>query len=335
MPTPLSARSFRHAKMSRRLPPLLTLRAFEAAARHMSFTLAAAEMHLTQGAISRQVRSLEEFLGHKVFERHTRKIALTPMGEDYHRAVRQALDDIEQATERVRRNAERVIVTLNVLPTLGSLWLMGILSRFTIQHPSIDIRLVSSIHPVNFEMNDTDIALRVGRLPGQKYTARQPRIELVMASAWNNLCADKLFDDVLVPVASRSLLASGPIREPRDVLQHTLIHTASRRCAWNDWLGLHGLAVPETVQPMDFGHFFMGIRAAKDGKGVAILPSVVAKCLLDDNNLVAPLPGNVPSAGSYYLLTRESQRQDPAIRAVCDWLQEEAQALNARPLRLD
>ena len=318
--------------MPRRLPPLLTLRAFEAAARHMSFTLAAAEMHLTQGAISRQVRSLEEFLGHRLFERHTRRIALTRLGEEYHRAVQQALDDIEQATERVRRDTDRVIVTLNVLPTLGLLWLMGILSRFTILHPSIDIRLVSSIHPVNFEMDDVDIALRVGRLPGAQYEARQPRIELTMASSWNKIAAEKLFDDVLVPVASYALAAQHPVVRPEDVLQHQLIHTASRRHAWHDWLGLHGLEAPEPIEALDFGHFFMAIRAAKDGKGVAILPQIIASCLAGDPDLVTLLPNEVPSAGGYYLLTRESQRNETAIRTVCDWLRTEADALAVKRL---
>lgn len=313
--------------MFRRTPPLLALRAFEAAARHLSFTLAAAEMHLTQGAISRQVRTLEEFLGQKLFERYTRRIALTPTGEEYYRAIQQALSDIEFATDRARREADHVIITLNVLPTLGSLWLMSILSRFTVEHPHIEIRLVSSIHPVNFDANDADIAIRVGRLPGKTYASSQPRIELEMMANWKGISADFLFPDVLVPVVSPRLMHElGVIKYAADVLRYPLIHTASRRYAWADWLQYHGLALPEQSGPPDFGHFFMAIRAAADGKGIAILPEVIARHLIGGTSLVVPLSERVPSAGNYYLLTRESRRHDEAaIKCVCDWLLAESE----------
>ncbi|MFK0376979.1 LysR substrate-binding domain-containing protein [Pandoraea sp. NPDC090278] len=313
--------------MSYRLPPLLALRAFEASTRHLSFTKAGEELHLTQGAISRQIRLLESFLGQKLFVRLTRKIEMTPAGLEYFRSIQQALDIISAATRRTIRDTHRV-VTLDVLPTLATCWLMPRLAQFTESHRDIEVRLISSIDPVNLHGEKVDVAIRVGKVPGQRYDRRAPRIDLDMTENWKKVYVEPLFADILVPVVSRHLLdAVGPIDQPSDLLQYRLINTASRRHAWPDWLALHGLRVPDDDTPLDFGHFFITLQAVRDSKGVALVPKVVLENYEWRDELVVPLPVEVPSAGAYHLLTREGAQEDEAIRQLCDWLIDEASRL--------
>lgn len=310
--------------MNYRLPPLLALRAFEASTRHLSFTKAGEELHLTQGAISRQIRLLESFLGLKLFVRLTRKIEMTPAGLEYYRSVQEALDIISAATRRAVRDTHRVI-TLDVLPTLATCWLMPRLAQFTEAYRDIEVRLISSIDPVNLHSEEVDVAIRVGRIPGQRHDRQAPRIDLDMTEHWNGVYVEQLFQDILVPVVSPRLVESvGPINSPEDLLRYRLINTASRRHAWSDWLAVYGLRVPVDSNPLDFGHFFMTLQAARDAKGVAIVPQVLLENYEGRDELIAPLPGEVPSAGAYYLLMHEGAREDQAIRQLCDWLMQEA-----------
>ncbi|MEO7007866.1 MAG: LysR substrate-binding domain-containing protein [Caldimonas sp.] len=316
---------------SRSSPPVLALRAFEAAARNLSFTGAAVELHLTQGAISRQIRILEEFLGRKLFDRFVRRVELTSVGQEYYLEIQQALLDIERATQRAMGSSGRATLTLSVMPTLAASWLMPKLARFVEVHPHVDIRLITSIEPVNFRSTEIDVAIRVGRLPGEVYRKEQPRIDLEMVSSWKGVGAEYLLPDVLVPVMSRKLLARGPqILVPRDLLHYPLLHTASRKHAWGDWLAAHDVALPDSADTLDFGHFFMGLRAAQGGKGIAIVPSIVLQDIADTDEMVCPLPGDVHSAGSYYLLTRESKAKDSSVSILRAWLMSEASKVASR-----
>jgi LysR family glycine cleavage system transcriptional activator len=306
--------------MNYRLPPLLALRAFESSARHLSFTKAGTELHLTQGAISRQIRVLESFLGLKLFVRLTRKIEMTPVGYEYFQSVQDALGIISNATRRAVRDTHRVI-TLDVLPTLATQWLMPRLIEFTESHRDIEVRLTSSIEPADLHSEEVDIAIRVGKIPGQHHERRAPRIDLDMTKNWRDVYVEQLFPDVLIPVVSPRLVdAVGPINAPVDLLRYRLINTATRRHAWSDWLALYGLRPPADSSGLDFGHFFMAVQAARDAKGVALVPQVLLGNYEGRDELLAPLPGEVPSAGSYCLLMREGALEDPAIRGLRDWL---------------
>lgn len=309
----------------RTMPPAVALRAFEAAARNNSFTLAAAELFLTQGAISRQIRILEEFIGKKLFERFTRRVALTAVGKEYYLDVQRALRDIERATVKAMGTAGRAILTVSVLPTMGASWLMPKLARFVESNPDIDIRLLTSIEPANLQSGDVDAAIRVGCLPGASYGHEHPRIELDMVTGWKGVRAEYLLPDVLVPVMSRKLLMQGAaIARPADLLQYPLIHTASRKYAWGDWLGAHGVALSDKGHTLDFGHFFMGLKAAADGHGIAIVPSVLLPDISSTGELVCPLPADIRSAGNYYLLTRDAGSPDSPTGKFRDWLTDEA-----------
>jgi LysR family glycine cleavage system transcriptional activator len=317
---------------TRSSPPALALRAFEAAARNLSFTAAAVELHLTQGAISRQIRILEEFLGRKLFYRFIRRVELTPVGHDYYLEIQQALADIERATQRAIGSQGRATLTLSVMPTLAASWLMPRLGGFVESHPDVDIRLITSIEPVNFQSTEIDVAVRVGRLPGSTYRPEQPRIDLEMVTTWRGVVAEYLLPDVLVPVMSRTLLAQGPpIAAPADLLAYPLLHTASRKHAWGDWLAAHGVALPGGGEGLDFGHFFMGLRAAQSGKGIAIVPSILVSDSDSDGDLVCPLPADVESAGSYYVLTREARSKEAFVSALRAWLMAEASQVRGGP----
>lgn len=319
--------------MPHRYPPLLALRAFEAAGRHLSFTTAASELCLTQGAISRQVRHLEDFLQQKLFLRLTRRVELTDVGREYLEAVQQALGVVEAATRKCLNDEHRVL-TIDVLPTLGAFWLMPRLAHFSNAHPNIEVRLITSIEPANLQNKEVDMAIRVGRLPGRRYLASCPRVDLQLAAYWQGVDVEPLFDDVLVPVMSRKLAKQGaPISKPQDLLQFRLINNATRKSAWRDWLASQGIKDFDVNTSLDYGHFFMTLQAAKEGQGIALIPQAIFENISPDDGLFCPIYAGVPSAGEYYLLTKESTKDDPAIVAMHQWLLSEAAELSARMRR--
>lgn len=308
----------------RRLPPLNALRGFDAAARHLSFTKAAEELNLTQGAVSRQVKELELHLGQELFHRFTRRIALTPEGEQFFQSVESMLDELERAAGRFSRRRDRATLTVSVLPTIASVWLMPRLHLFTSQHPEIELRVVSSIEPADLLAHEADVAIRVGRLPGRHYERRQPRIELSMLSRWDGVHADELFPDRLVPVCSPDLIGEAEVT-PADLARWPLIHTSTRRHAWPDWLKAHGVrAAVEIEQALQFGHFFMSLDAARQGRGIALVPDIVLAQQEGMRGLVMPVAGGLDSAGEYYLLIHETRLDERHVQQFRSWALAEA-----------
>ncbi len=310
----------------RRLPPLNALRGFEAAARHLSFTRAAEELNLTQGAVSRQVKELEDHLGQRLFRRFTRRIELTPEGEHFFRVVETMLDELERAAARYTRRALKATLTISALPTIATSWLMPRLHGLTASHPDIEVRIVSSIEPADLLAHDADVAIRVGRLPGRRYDRMQPRIEISMVARWDGVHADEMFPDKLVPVCAPSLLA-GRVASAADLLRYPLIHTSTRRYAWPDWLRAQGVRYSdEAERGPQFGHFFMSLDAAREGRGVALIPDIILAHDEAARGLVMPLACDVPSAGEYYLLIHETRLDDPHVQAFRSWALAEALA---------
>lgn len=312
----------------RSLPPLHTLRGFEASARLGSFTKAAQELFITQGAVSRQVQELEEHLGQPLFRRLTRQIDLTPEGLQYYRVVQRALDDLATASSSLAEKGSRKTLTISALPTIATLWLMPKLHHLASTYPGMEVRVMSSIDPADLLAHDADIALRVGRLPGRSYERNQPRIEIEMLKSWEGVRADELFPDRLVPVCSPRLIPH-LLAGADELIRYPLIHTSSRRYAWRDWLGAHGLSPEKTPhQPLQFGHFFMSLEAALQGLGVALIPEVLLAYYEHAAKLHVPIASDLRSAGEYFLLIHESRLQD---QQVCDfraWILAEAAAAN-------
>lgn len=307
------------------------IRGFAAAARHLSFTAAAEELNLTQGAISRQIAALEEDLGVPLFRRMTRRIALTDAGAKFQEAVVAALLVLERGVESISGSPSAQTITVSVLPTIGSVWLMPRLHKFTNSHPGIEVRMVTSIEPADFS-GGVDVAVRAGPLPGRSYDAGAPRIDLRMATNWSEVEARELFPDILVPVMSRKLRRAGGDRSLAETLEaFPLIHTSTRRHGWPDWLRAQGLAIKRREPLLEFGHFFMALEEARAGRGIALVPSVVLPGLDYRRSLhFLQAVRSVPSAGEYYALSAKHRAASPAVKSFVAWLASEASQHRAR-----
>lgn len=311
----------------RKLPPLSALRAFEAAARTLSFTKAAEELLVTQGAISRQIRLLEEHLGVALFKRLIRKVELTPEGGQYFISVSKALDEVESATGRLRCGGRREVITISVLPTISSFWLMPRLAAFSEAQGKAEVRIINSIEPVDLQAKGADLAIRVGRIPGEEFGPDNPRIEMDMVTDWRGIHSDLLFPDVLAPVCAQQLIdVNGPLTSLDDLARYRLIHVTTRRYAWHDWLRANGSSLDPDQDALYFGHFFMAMEAARSGKGVAIVPTVLLRHYEAARDLICPFKPRIRSAGNYHLLFHGSRATDRHLTLFRQWLAEEASA---------
>lgn len=294
--------------MTRRrlLPSLTALRTFEAVARSMSFTDAAAELNVTQSAASRQVRALEQYIGLPVFARGKRGLVLTEEGRAYAGAVKAALDAVELATLQVMANERGGgVLTVGTLPTFAIRWLIPRLRSFAAAHPRITVNLVSGDGPVATGANE-DVALRFGD------------------GNWPDHEAYRLgLSEVMVVVCSPETAAH--VTEPQDLRGHVLLRHFTRPGAWPQWLAAVGLADLDPNGP-SFEHFFMVIQAAVAGLGVALLPRFLIEDELRSGALVMPLAASTIYDGGYYLICPRGRAELPKIRAFRDWLLAESLA---------
>lgn len=291
--------------MTARLPSLNGLRAFEAAARHLSFTLAAAELNVTQTAISHQIRRLEEELGIRLFVRQNRALALTPEARDYLPGVRAAFNDLRLATDRLLRKDDDKVLTVSTLASLAAKWLLPRLTDFQEQHPGIDVRITTSANLVDFQRDNVDAAIRYGR--GQ----------------WPGVRADWLMADELFPVCSPSLLRGDkPLRQPEDLRGYPLLHTSNANSDdWRLWLTAAGLPADIAKQPgITFDMIFMTIQAAIDGIGVAMGRTSYVQDDIAKGRLVVPFKIALPADAGFYLVSPEGRREAPKLAAFRQWV---------------
>lgn len=291
--------------MTARLPSLNGLRAFEAAARHLSFTLAATELNVTQTAISHQIRRLEEELGLRLFVRQNRALALTPEARDYLPGVRAAFNDLRLATDRLLRKDDDKVLTVSTLASLAAKWLLPRLTDFQERHPGIDVRITTSTSLVDFQRDNVDAAIRYGR--GQ----------------WPGLRADWLMADELFPVCSPSLLRGDkPLRRPEDLRNHPLLHTSNANSDdWRLWLTAAGLPADIARQPgITFDMIFMTIQAAIDGIGIAMGRTSYVQDDIAKGRLVVPFRIALPADAGFYLVSPEGRREAPKLTAFREWM---------------
>lgn len=291
--------------MTARLPSLNGLRAFEAAARHLSFTLAASELNVTQTAISHQIRRLEEELGIRLFIRQNRALALTPEARDYLPGVRAAFNDLRLATDRLLRKDDDKVLTVSTLASLAAKWLLPRLTDFQEQHPGIDVRITTSTSLVDFQRDNVDAAIRYGR--GQ----------------WPGLRTDWLMADELFPVCSPSLLRGDkPLRQPEDLRGYPLLHTSNANSDdWRLWLTAAGLPADIARQPgITFDMIFMTIQAAIDGIGVAMGRTSYVQDDIAKGRLVVPFKIALPADAGFYLVAPEGRRETPKLTAFRQWM---------------
>jgi LysR family transcriptional regulator, glycine cleavage system transcriptional activator len=241
--------------MPRRLPQLNALKAFEAAARHVSFTRAAEELCVTQGAVSHQVKALESELGIKLFNRDRQKLIITDAGRDYLSVVRDAFDRIAMETERLVQRQGSGLLTVSTSPDFAAKWLVHRLGRFAEAHPKIDLRVSGTLHHVDFAREDVDIAVRHGdgHWPGLHVT---------------QLCTEHLF-------AVCSSARASSLKQPSDVLKLPLLHLDDRT-AWTEWFTAAGVISPDVLHGPILNRASMLIDAAADGQGVALARTTLA-----------------------------------------------------------
>lgn len=288
--------------MVRRLPPLNALRSFEAAARHLSFTKAAAELHVTQAAVSHQIKTLEEALGVKLFRRLNRSLLLTEPGQGYLPAVREALDKLADATERLTRQDETGILTVSALPSLASIWLVPRLHLFLEANPDIDVRLDASDRLADFAAGDVDVALRYGR------------------GTYPGLYAERLMTEDIFPVCAPSLpTPERPLSRPEDLKHHTLLHD-DLRLDWRMWLMAAGVEGVDPKRGLTFNASDFVIRAAIEGQGVALGRSALAADALADGRLIKPFDVILEADYAYYFVCAEGDIDRPKVRTFRDWL---------------
>jgi LysR family transcriptional regulator, glycine cleavage system transcriptional activator len=300
--------------MPRRLPPLNALKSFEAAARHESFTRAAEELHVTQGAVSQQVKALEAELGFKLFERERQRLKITEAGRDYLMVIRDALDRIAHGTERLMQRQSAGALTVSTSPDFAAKWLVHRLARFAEAHPGIDLRISATMHHVDFAREDVDLAVRHG-------DGNWPGLDVA------RLCSEQLF-----AICSPKLLAGrNRLQQPADVLKWPLLHLDDHK-AWQRWLALAGVTAPETLQGPVLNRASMVIDAAIDGQGIALARTALAAWDLVSRRIVRPFDLTWRLANTYWIVGPKATAKVAKISRFRDWLLAEA-ADDTRRLR--
>ncbi|MGC0151436.1 transcriptional regulator GcvA [Chromobacterium vaccinii] len=288
--------------MKRELPPLNALRAFEAAALRLSFSEAAESLHVTHGAISRQIRLLEEWLGAPLFERHHRQVRLTDAGRGYLADIRAALERIESASARLRQGP--LPLRVNAPATFTLRWLIPRLSRFQLRHPQIELKLTTSSEPVAELADGFEVAIRGG------------------PQALSGFIAHEFLQESRLPVCSPALLRRLPIAAPADLARHTLLHTAGSPEFWPQWLAAAGAPKLQPAASLTLEHFYLTLQAALDGLGVALGPSRLIADDLASGRLVQPFAGPRLEDWRYFAYVPEARGGHPAVAAFCRWLAE-------------
>ncbi|WP_406666569.1 transcriptional regulator GcvA [Gallaecimonas sp. GXIMD1310] len=289
--------------MARHLPPLNALKAFEAAARHLSFTRAAQELFVTQAAISHQIKTLEDHLGLKLFRRRNRSLLLTEEGQSYYLDIKDIFTHLVEATARVLARSAKGTLTVALQPSYAIQWMVPRLSRFAEAHPDIDVRIKATETEEGGLTDDVDVAIYYGR------------------GHWPGLQADRLQTEYLIPVCSPLLLAGPkPLASPEDLVHHTLLHDGSRK-AWQSWVKHLGLShLIKVNQGPIFSHSTMVQQAAMHGQGIALAHSVLAEPDISSGRLVVPFNQVLRSPYAYYLVCQQSQAEQGKITAFRDWL---------------
>lgn len=309
-----------------RPPPLNALRAFEAAARHLSFKKAALELHVTPGAVSHQVKLLEGYLGVALFRRLTRALELTAAAQAMLPKVRGGLDSLVEAVEMARVRRGHLTLAVVAPPNFAARWLIPRLSRFTDAHPELDLHLASSptaidtgdeVHEVPSTEEDTGAPVAMVRFGDGRYPGSR---------------VDEVFSAVYVPACSPKVLARGrPLRTPQDLRFHTLVHDDTEmeegaKPTWGDWLQSVGVTDVDASRGPRFSNASLAFEAALEGMGVALVMKPLVSAEIESGRLVVPFDIAAPATFAYYLVTREASANVPAVKAFREWLLAESAA---------
>ncbi len=309
--------------MQRPLPPLNALRAFEAAARHLSLTKAAAELHVTPGALSHQIRGLEDALGQELFQRLPRALALTDAGRKLFPGLQDGFARIRQAVDTLDEQANERLLVVSTPPGFTAKWLAPRLYRFLTRYPDIDTRIASSLALATFDEDGIDVAIR--NLPRDH--PEDP-----------GLVREHLVDLVFLPACSPKLLErAGPITTPADLAHVPLIHDdmlagRARNPVWGDWLAAAGVPVgPDGVdltRGLRLNSADHAIDAAEEGAGMLLALLVLAHDDLRNGRLIAPFPLTIDSGRAFYFVCPKTHRRRQNVVAFHDWIRSEIDAMD-------
>lgn len=295
-----------------RLPPLDLFHCFEAVARHRSFTLAAGELCLTQSAVSRQIKTLEDALGLRLFRRLHRAIEVTAEGQRLFESVTRGLEDISACLAALGAAAKAPQITVSASVAFAWFWLMPRLERFSALEPDVDLRVLATDQPVLPGTGEVDVAILFG------------------SGRWDGLEARLLFGERVYPVCSPAYLRDHPaLRGPEDLLDQTLLHLEYGKPSfggvdWRNWLQRQGVSGQPVRRGLRFNSYPMVLEAAQAGQGVALGWSYVTDPLVADGRLVCPVDCPVETQDGYYLCASKRAGQTPSVTTFLNWISAEA-----------
>jgi LysR family transcriptional regulator, glycine cleavage system transcriptional activator len=293
------------------LPPLDLLVGFEAAARHLSFTRAAEELFLTQSAVSRQIKELEDELGTALFQRRHRALVLTDAGKDFYAATAQVLTAMRAATERLRARAGKKSLAVTTTHSFAALWLIPRLAGFTRSHPGVDVRIMAETRVQDLERDGLDLAIRHG------------------PQSLAGTGAVRLFGERVFPVCSPALLEKNPLHKPQDLRHHVLLQYDDPDgrhpwLHWKTWLEVERIADLRPAGTLSFSGYEQIIPAALAGHGVALGRTPLVRDLVASGQLVAPFKSTADPARAYYAILAPRAAGRREVDAFVDWLKAEA-----------
>ncbi|AZC15554.1 MULTISPECIES: LysR family transcriptional regulator [Pseudomonas] len=292
--------------MRRKIPSTAALISFEAAARHESFTKAALELSLTQGAVCRQIASLEEFLGVELFRRSRRGVKLTEAGLSYSRRVATQLDAVERDTLSVMGQQGANVIELAVVPTFGTQWLLPRLKDFQQRHPDVTVNLTNRTRPFLFADTPFDAAIYFGD------------------ADWSGTQSHRLMDEHPMPVCSPAMLGELQQLSPEAIAELPLLQQTTRPYAWRQWFNSQQLSVPRDMTGPRYELFSMLAQAAMHNMGIALIPPFLIQRELAEKRLVIANPKALSSIKAYYLMIPERKVESASLRAFRDWLVRQA-----------
>lgn len=315
------------------MPPLNSLRAFEAAARHASFKKAADELHVTPAAVSHHVKALEDYLGVRLFQRQTRGLQLTDEARAALPKLQEGFECLAAAVERTRLHAETGTLTVSAPPSFGTRWLVPRLQLFTATHPDVDLRIETSMHTIDRredipagmreidlrdEMTDVSIRFGSGRYPGY-------RVHKLFAVSYVAVCSPRLLE------------GEHPLRRPADLQHHTLLHDdtipdLAERPTWEEWFKAAGMQSMDASRGPHFNNSVLALEAAVDGVGVVLGMRPLVLPDIATGRLVSPFEASIRSNFAYFLVCAEAIADRPKVAVFRDWLLAEA-AKDAQPVR--
>lgn len=297
--------------MTRKLPPLNAARAFEVAARHVSFTKAAEELHVTHGAVSRQVALLEAWLGTALFRRTASQLSLTDAGRGYAAELTSLFDRLAVSSMHLMQQAAPTMLRVNAPPTFTMRWLIARLMGFQRMRPEVEVQMTTSLAPVNFQENGYDIAIRGAQepLPGCRSTP--------------------FMTELIVPVCHVDLQESGGLREPADLARHTLVNYATEPFPWHAWLAQAGVPDIKPAGVLNFEQMYFALQAAAEGLGVVLVPLFLVVDDIIAGRLCAPFGLLAAMRRRYFVNLALTPQKTQIADAFCGWLMREGRDTEA------